>query len=311
VWGSFDHTSMERFDRAYPDVRRTIEAIVRMLERYEVAATWAVVGHLFLGSCERDPDGVAHPELAATRQSHWDGNWYSADPCTDMGQDPLWYGPDILDMLEAASVPQEIACHSFGHAVFGDTAFTREAAAADVQACLALGRRRGLELRSFVFPRNVEGHLDVLREHGFVAFRGADRDKGEGWPRPLRRARHLGEHLAGSAPSVWRPREALPGLWDVRGSMLIMSRTGIRRLITRSARKRAARAGLAAATATGGVFHLWTHPFNIASDPSYLLASLEDVLVEAVRRRDAGVLIIETMASIAERAAAAGARGGG
>ena len=125
---------------------------------------------------------------------------------------------------------------------------------------------------------------------------------------PLRRASHLAEHLLGSAPPVSPPSERLPGLWDIKGSMLLMSRTGPRRLISRGARTRQARAGLDAAAATGGVFHLWTHPFNLASDPTYLVGWLEEVIQEAVRRRDEGALVIETMAAIAERSATAAGR---
>ena len=305
VWGSFDHLSAARFEGTYPDIRGTVESIINLLERNEISATWAVLGHLFLDRCERDSNGIAHPELAATRQSHWNGDWYSADPCSNLASDPLWYGPDVVDMIEAASTFQEIGCHSFGHAVYGDPAFTRAAADADLEACLALARKRGLTLRSFVFPRNVEGHLEALRDHGFVAFRGAGPIDGRPLPRPLRRARQFLAHLGGVASPASVPTECLPGLWDIQGSMLIMSRVGPRRLISRAARHRSARAGLAAALANGGTFHLWTHPFNLTSDPEYLLGWLEDVIVDAVRMRDRGHLTIETMSQIAERCSVA------
>jgi hypothetical protein len=303
-WGSFDRMTAERFGRTYPDIRGTVGAIIRILERYDVAATWAVVGHLFLESCERDRDGLAHPELRMTRQSHWRGDWYSRDPCTDRARDPLWYGPDILDAIGAATVAQEIACHSFGHAVYGDPAFTREAADADLRACIDVAHRRGLQLRSFVFPRNVEGHHDALRDHGFIAFRGNHARPSARAPLAYRRSRNLVEHIVGSAPPVSPPSERLPGLWDIKGSMLLMSRTGARRLISRQARDRRARAGLDAAVATGGVFHLWTHPFNLASSPAYLTSWLEGVIREAVRLRDQGILTIDTMAGIAQRSEA-------
>ena len=63
IWGSFDTLTPERFVQRYPDVRRIIDRTLPMLERYEVAATWAVVGHLFLRSCVRGASGLAHPEL--------------------------------------------------------------------------------------------------------------------------------------------------------------------------------------------------------------------------------------------------------
>ena len=304
IWGSFDHMSARRFDRTYPDVRGTIAAILGILERHQVPATWAVTGHLFLDSCNRDGEGRPHPELGQARQSHWAGEWYSEDPATDIHRDPLWYGPDILDMIVARGQGHEIACHSFGHAVFGDVDFTREAADADIRACIDLARQRGIELRSFVFPRNVEGHLDVLRERGFIAFRGTHPTRVTGLPRPVRRICHLGERMVGAAPPVSPPSERLPGLWDIKGSMLVMSRRGARRLVTRAARDRQARAGLAAAVTTGGVFHLWTHPFNLASGPEFLLGWLDDTVREAARLRAQGLLSIDTMAGIAQLCAA-------
>ncbi len=305
IWGSFDHTAAADFERSYPDIRGTIEAILRLLERYELAATWAVIGHLFLGSCSRDDRGVAHPELVHPAQSWRPGDWYDADPCTDRERDPLWYGPDVLDLLQGASVPQEIGCHTFAHALYGDPAFTREAAVADLSACVALARERGIELRSLVFPRNSEGWHDVLQEQGFRAFRGPDPSLSNQLPRAARRVGHYSEHALGLTPPVSQPSEKLPGLWNIPGSMLLIHRSGMRKLITRSTRARRVRSALARAQKEGGVYHLWTHPFNLAHERPFMLQVLEDVLVEAVRARDRGDLVIDTMGGIADRLTAA------
>ena len=48
VWGSFDHLTDDRFEMLYPDVRGTIERMLDVLDRYEVPACWAIVGHLLL-----------------------------------------------------------------------------------------------------------------------------------------------------------------------------------------------------------------------------------------------------------------------
>jgi hypothetical protein len=72
-------------------------------------------------------------------------------------------------------------------------------------------------------------------------------------------------------------------------------------MISRSARLRRAMAGLRRARLTNGVFHLWTHPFNLASDRPYLLDVLEQILREATGWRERGDLAIEPMAAIADR----------
>lgn len=303
IWGSFDHTSPADFERKYPDIRGTIRGILELLERYEVAATWAVVGHLFLSGCTRSEQGVAHPELVRPQQRWRPGDWYRDDPCTDRMRDPLWYGDDVLDLLQGSRTAQDIGCHSFAHVLFGDPGLTREAVDADLQACIDLATRRGIQLRSFVFPRNHEGHHDALRDHGFTSYRGADPARYHAWPRPAFRAAHLLTHALATPPPVSRPVERLPGLWNIPGSSLFLHRTGARRYVSHAARVHRARLGIRRAIRDGGVFHLWTHPFNVASDPRYLLGALDDILKSAVAERDRGRLTIEPMSAIAERCA--------
>jgi peptidoglycan/xylan/chitin deacetylase (PgdA/CDA1 family) len=304
IWGSFDSLTPAEFQRLFPDVRGTIDATLALLGRYEVPATWAIVGHLYLDACRRDASGRAHPELVHPGQAWFGRDWYAADPCTDRAHDPLWYGDDVVAAIQAAGSLQEIGCHSFAHALFDDPELTEEAVRSDLGACLDLARRWGITLRSFVFPRNREGHHALLAEHGFRAFRGADPTWHAAIPGPAGRLAHLADQAAGLGPPVSMPTEKLPGLWNIPGSMLFMHRTGVRRFISRSARIRKARAGLDRAARHGGVFHLWTHPFNIASDRSNLLATLETILQHAVRLRDADRLRFDSMGGIAERMSA-------
>ncbi len=301
IWGSFDQIPAEQFARLYPDVRGTIGSVLRLLEQYEVSATWAVVGHLFLSECQRDSSGIAHAELVRPRQTWRRGDWYAADPCTDRSRDPLWYGDDILDALQATRIPQEIGCHSFSHILYGDPALTREAVDADLQACVTLAARRGITLQSFVFPRNSEGHHEALKAHGFRAYRGAASRWYAGLPGPLWRPAHLIDQVAGLPPPVSQPTESLPGLWNIPSSGPLIHRNGVRRLTPMTSRIHKAKAGLRRAEANGGVFHLWTHPFNLASDPRFMIAALDAIVREAVDRRDRGTIVIEPMGTVAER----------
>ena len=276
--------------------------MLRILDQFEVSATWAVIGHLFLQACQRDGSGVAHPEPSARPRQSWrPGDWYAGDPCTDRQRDPLWYGDDILDALQAASTPQEIGCHSFSHALYGDSAMTREMVDADLEACIALAAARGIELRSFAFPRNVEGHHEALQAHGFRAYRGAEPTRRAATSGSFGRAVRLAADLAAVPPPVSQPQERLPGLWNIPASALLIPRTGLRRVVPAESRIRKVRAGLRRATEVGGVFHLWTHPFNLASDRGSLIAVFEVIVREAAQARDRGELVIEPMATIAER----------
>jgi peptidoglycan/xylan/chitin deacetylase (PgdA/CDA1 family) len=301
IWGSFDHITAAEFEHRYPDVRRVITALLSLLASYDVPATWAVVGHLYLDRCDRSTGGLAHPEIVHPAQSRIAWDWYDRDPCTDRSRDPLWYGDDVVEALLRARGGQEIGCHSFGHALFGDPAMTADAARADLARCRALAVARGVSLHSFVFPRNSEGHHPLLREAGFTVYRGADPAWHRRWPGPIGRSARYLDHLAALPPPVSTPTETLPGLWNVPGSMLLLHRSGARRLVSLESRVRKAQRGLAAAVERGAVFHLWTHPFNLASDPDGLLTVVERILRSAVAMRERGEILIETMSSIAGR----------
>ncbi len=57
-------------------------------------------------------------------------------------------------------------------------------------------------------------------------------------------------------------------------------------------------AGLRQAASRGNVFHLWTHPFNIASDPDGLFRGLEVIFQEFARLRESGLMSNSTMGDL-------------
>ena len=299
VWGSFDHTSPAAFARRYPDLRGTIRALLAALEEFEIRATWALVGHLFLGSCECDADGRAHAGLPRPSFSWYPHDWYGQDPCTDRARDPLWYGDDVVDLILDARVPQEIGSHSFSHMPFGDEGCPAHVAEADLAECVRLAEARGITLRSFVFPRNIEGHHQALAASGFTTYRGRDPAWFDALPGMAKRGGHFLDELARLSPPVSSPVRDGEGLWNIPGSMMLTGRNGVRRLLPMAGRVSKAKAGLARAVDEGKVFHLWMHPSNLAVDRNAMISALRAVLAEAARLRDAGTLDVHSMGSLA------------
>lgn len=300
IWGSFDHTSDRDFARTYPDLRGTVDRLLATLDEYDVASTWAVVGHLFLDRCERGADGRAHPEIVRPQHRWYAHDWLDRDPCTDRHRDPMWYGDDVLEAIASARAGHEIGSHSFTHMVFGDPGCSTEAARSDLDACVAAAKARGIALRSFVFPRNVEGHHALLAERGFVAYRGEDPTWYRAAPGSLRRAIHLADQALAIEPPVSVPTETLPGLWNIPGSMLLLHRAGVRRFIAVDATIEKARRGLRRAMREDAVFHLWFHPFNLAVHSDAMFAALRGILAEVRALRDRGRLEVRTMGAIAD-----------
>lgn len=301
IWGSVDRLTPQEFDRRYPDVRGAIAGIAKLMQTYEMSATWAVVGHLFLAQCSLDANGNAHPTIVRPSPGSRAARWFRADPGTSRKRDPLFYGDDVLELLIGGRTPQEIGCHSFVHAPFDDPAMTAEAVKSDLAECKRVAALQGIELTSFVFPRNGEAHHASIRAEGFTAYRGADPTWYAPISGPTRRIAHLVDQTLAITPPVSVPSETLPGLWNIPGSMLLLHRSGIRRAVPSHARVAKARAGMRRAVREGAVFHLWTHPFNVATDAAFMLGALERILRDAARLRDRGELVVESMRTIALR----------
>lgn len=140
--------------------RDTVKSILAILDEYSVPATWAVVGHLFFEQCS--------PE-----QHHRTEHIKNIDTFTDLDRDPLYYAPDLLDSIREAEVDHEIAGHSFSHPLFTD--LSRKEARTELEAMTDTARAHGVELESFVFPRNEIAHEDLLPEYGIKTYRGATR----------------------------------------------------------------------------------------------------------------------------------------
>lgn len=300
AWGAFDRGGLSRYRRHYDNVRPVVERLLALLDRYEIPATWAFVGHLLLDHCERSPDGTTHPDILRPSYRWYPHDWHHLDPGTDVERDPWWYGPDLLDMVLRASVQHEIGTHTFSHIIAGDPDCTREIFRSQLVACIELHRARGLDLTSIVYPRNKIAFLDVLPELGFTAYRGGETQWYASLSPRLNKAAHLLDRSLALTPPTYALDALIEGrLTNIPSSMFYMARDGTRRLVPIQSRVRQAHRGLTRAVERGELFHLWFHPFNLASDPR-LFDGLEEVLRNADSLRNAGNLRVLTMRQTAE-----------
>jgi peptidoglycan/xylan/chitin deacetylase (PgdA/CDA1 family) len=300
IWGTLDVFGPRRFAHSCRIERAIVmDRLLSLFEEFRIPATWCVVGHLFLERCRR-VGGRVHPEIARPSHSWVTGDWFQHDPCGDETEQPLFYGRRVLEKIASCRVPQEIGSHSFSHVIFGDPGCSRETAASELRACLRAGEEMGLALRSFAFPRNRVGHLDLLREFGFECYRGpGPRWYENGEPsRPLGRLAHLLDVWLATTPPPVLPTMTAGGLWNLPGSMIYFPMHGIRRTIPVARRVRRARRGLDAAARERRVFHLWFHPTNLADQSEQMLEGLRQILQHAATLGDRGELSVEPMAAV-------------
>jgi peptidoglycan/xylan/chitin deacetylase (PgdA/CDA1 family) len=294
-WGRFDKVPVPMLEADASEERIQIRRLLALLDRYEIPATWAIVGHLMLAGCSRH-DGAVHMDVTPRPDYSWfPKDWYVHDPCTSAIQSPGWYAPDILEWIRATRVRHEIASHSFGHIYYGDPECSASAARADLTAAVEAAAKQDVTLKSFVFPRNQVGHLDVLREQGICAYRGTDPTRFRKSKGVLYKTLSFLDQLLGVAPKSVRAEEVMPGLWNIPGNHFYMARNGLRKMIPMASRVWKGKQGIRQAIQTGGVYHLWFHPFNLNADADAMLSGLEQLFAYARRLREQGVLDIFTM----------------
>lgn len=313
IWGTLDLFGVEGFrQRCELEREVVIDRLLELLAEFEISATWCVVGHLFLDRCYRQ-NGRKHPEIIRPEHAWSRHDWFADDPDGTEADAPLFLGRSLVERIIKCPVPQEIGSHSFSHVIFGDSGCTAETAQSEIQACRRLSEEIGVTLRSFAFPRNQVGHLNVLVEHGFYCFRGPEPRWYEqpGLPGVLRRMGHLWDVVTISEPPVVLPRRTEEGLLDIPGSMVYLPMHGVRRLIPGSWRVRRALKGLRAAVSKRRIFHLWAHPTSLADEPDAMFDGLRQIFERVESLRNRGALRVATMGELAALAGRPTQRGAG
>ena len=286
LWGYVLHPNhkMERLlKQAERAGRGPIDSLLALFEKYHITATWAIVGHLFLDQCEKE-GGLPHKDMPRFRN-----NWYSWDPCSNIQQSPLYYGKDIVEAIRFSKVEHEIGYHSFSHCYFSEC--SREVAEAEICKGEELAKQLGITLRSFVFPANKIGHIELLKRHEFRIYRGpVVWGKGTGGTKEgfLLRAANLVRRRTMAQPvePIWRD-----GIWEIPGSMHFCATRFSLDLALRAKR------GIQAAIRNRKIFHMHMHPEDFLAAPD-LLSRLEQVLEFVSARTAEGELQVITMGEL-------------
>src|SRR5207248_7964979 len=174
AWGVRDHMPIARYRKNLLGVRQAIPAILRLFEQYEIHATWAAVGLLFAETRQELLDSLPtrRPQYTNPRLSPYSGLEQLG---AEEAMDPCHFGGSLLRQI-VATPHQEIGSHSFSHYYCLEAGASLESFRDDLAAAQRAAARRGMLLRSFVFPRNQysAAFIAACAEVGFRAMRGTE-----------------------------------------------------------------------------------------------------------------------------------------
>ena len=284
AWGAILHLNHEApvtLQNDHQQGRGTVNLLLKLLEKYNIRATWGVVGHLFLEPNKGE-------ELVSQELPQFKEGWLEWSFYNSLRGNPLYHGKDIVKKILDSSLKHEIGLHGFFHIPFSRC--SREVARAECERGVKVAKRFSITPRSFIFPRDEIGHLDVLTENGFKIYRGKQPGR---WDE--------GQNLLVSefnwAIDRINTQPVLPidmdGIWQIPSSMFYCDPRFPFTLPLQ------ARLGLSRAIRVNKVFHIWLHPQNLLlyKRPG---KDLEPFFALVARKRDEGKLRVMTMGEMAD-----------
>ena len=307
-YGVSDSRTVESYGENLRNTPLAVERMLGLFERYGVHASWATVGMLF---CENKQEVLeAAPEVRPTYRKEKLSNYRILDSIgADLTADPYHYAWPLIERI-AATPGQEVGTHTFSHLYCLEAGSTLAAFESDLRAAIAIGKRKGIAIRSIVFPRNQysTAHLEVCKRLGIVVYRGTESHwlyatKSREEETSLRRAGRLLDaylpitanlctcvpaqaHLPVDVPAsrFLRPVSKIAGLLEPLRVRRILNE------LTRAARQ-------------GKLYHLWWHPHNFGQDMDDNLAVLERVLRTFAELRTTHGMRSLNMVEVAEQLA--------
>lgn len=277
AWGSFDTGGVSRHETEYRNTRSVINDLCTLFDEYDAPVTWAVVMHLL-------EDCTTHEELVPPKYE-W-VNWLEAIPCRAGVDEELWYAPDIVDRIQSSGVNHEIGLHGYTHMIMGASGCSREAARSEIKMAVQTANKAGIEPDTYIFPRNRIGHLGLLDEFDISVYRGVDgRWYEQNLPEKVRKPLRFADEAFKFTPPVVTPVRR-NGLVELPGSQILRPYKGPWNRTPADSQLIRAKKGLDEAARTGKVYHLWFHPFNLATGSKRHLEVVKAILSYASELRD-------------------------
>lgn len=298
AWGYADHVLSDADKERIRGEAAITKRLITLFEKYDIPATWAVVGHLLERGCTWEGN-KPHPEYPRPIHKGETRDWFADHPPKDEYTDTLWFDAEnLVGNIAKSPVHHEIASHGYAHIMYGEDATDREAVMADLANLGRVNRIHDVPFTSFIFPRNIEGYHRLLKVNGFTAYRGLSPKWNDRYTGSKKRFTNLLDYYS-SKKMTSAPTTGISGLVNIPDSMLLLGRNGLRKFVLPSIMVRKAKKGLKQAVRYKEVFHLWFHPSNFSYDTETQFRIFEAILKRAAAMREKGTLDIRTMHDIA------------
>jgi len=307
LWGIRDLETAGKRDKILL-TRQVVLQLLDLFRKYDIHATWAIVGFLFFES--RDELLAALPKSLPVYSnkalSPYDS--LAVEIGANESEDLLHYAPSLI--REILSVPhQELATHTFSHYYCLEDGQTLLDFESDLQSAMRAAEKYNYKIESIIFPRNqyANPYLEVCAKNGIRAFRGNEsvwfrktqkREVHRQWLRRLMRLVDAYINISGTNAYPLPGNVSLPV--NIPASRYLRSYSKRFRIFEPFRLNRIISA-MTNAALTGHIFHLWWHPEDFSGNMDDNLLFFEKILMKYGELRKMYGMQSLTMAEVASQ----------
>lgn len=281
LWGVFDVVDFNHKRKYFENTRNVIPRILEEFSRFDIHATWAVVGMLFNKDWQEWNENK--PKLVPNYSNVKLSAYKFGNSIKNDDSENLVFAPELIETIKN-SLGQEIGTHTYSHYYCLESGQSSEEFKADLEKSIVLAGKLNIELKSLVFPRNQLKHeyLQICAEMGIENVRS--NPSSWYWKDTLSEAFLVKIARSGDAyfplgnkvyPFSQKNKEkgfpleqkASRFLRPVEGNVLLrkLKINRIKKEMTKAAKNKQ-------------VYHLWWHPHNFGERPNESLEDLRIIL---------------------------------
>ncbi len=294
LWGSHYYGGQSKFNYLKKGFNKYYDDLLILLDHYNMAATFAFVALSVVDRAEFN-------DLIKLINDEDHKKWLIEILEKSAEDEPLfWHNKELLRNVSSRKQRHEIASHSLSHLPFTHALCNVSVAKQEISLSHTILEKylKTGQPKTYIFPENSLGYLDMLSQSPFLIYRGAT----AAWYNclPLKRFFHFLDQLIPIAPpSVSLLKDKYNNFY-LPGSLLLLPYDGIRSVIPDWLRFLKIKRGIDNAIKRGEIFHLWFHPWNLGSS-SRMKHVLERVLEYVYQQRANGKLEVVTMGQLLPR----------
>ncbi|MGF9975410.1 polysaccharide deacetylase family protein [Viridibacillus arvi] len=279
-WGVHDVFTIDKYGENILGSRKAIPKILQLFQKYEIHATWAIVGMIHckdkkeLLTCLESIEVPYENEALSAKHN-------LPNVGEDEQVDLYHYGNSLINKIK--EMPnQEIGSHTFSHYYCLEKGQKIEHFEKDLQAVVNLNEG----ISSLVFPRNQVNleYLELCDEYGITAYRGNE----DSWiygpyikemNTAIKRIFRLADHYINITGhhSYKLEKVSTQPIINVPSSRFLRPYSPKLRFLERLRLQRIKKS-LTEAAKNNEYYHLWWHPHNFGKNTEKNLQFLEEIL---------------------------------